>query len=114
MTRWSECSILDKAFHKGSRLHSRTQQVVSIQHEYHTYGKEWDIFDFKENKTHKDKILIHKRPDRPMEVEFGYFPIYNMWTTVLNRPKHGKVFREFRGKLMNAKVDYDGNIESIK
>ena len=34
-----------------------------------------------------------------------------MWSNVLNKPKLSKVFREFRGELMNTKVDYDNEVE---
>ena len=39
-----------------------------------------------------------------MEVE--YFRTEHMWEDVLNKPKLGKVFREFRVDL-NVKADYD-------
>ena len=44
-----------------------------------------------------------------MEVE--NFTTEKMLEDVLNNPKQGKVFREFIGDLMNAKVDYDDKEE---
>ena len=35
-----------------------------------------------------------------------------MWADVLNNPKQGKCFREFRGYLMNIDMDYEDDIES--
>ena len=29
----------------------------------------------------------------------------------MDKPKQGKVFREFRGEIMNFKVDYDNKVE---
>ena len=34
-----------------------------------------------------------------------------MWVDVLNKPKQGKVFRHFRGELINVEVDYDNLVE---
>ena len=40
-----------------------------------------------------------------------YSFIENMWEYVLNNPKQGKVFREFRGDLINFKVDYEEEVK---
>ena len=34
-----------------------------------------------------------------------------MWADVLNKPKQGKAFREFRAFLMNVPTNYDDEIE---
>ena len=43
-----------------------------------------------------------------MEVE--YFLIEKMWADVLNKPKQGNFFREFRGNMMKVILDYDNYI----
>ena len=40
-----------------------------------------------------------------------YCHTYNIWADVLNNPKQGKVFRYFRGELINLEVDYDNEVE---
>ena len=34
-----------------------------------------------------------------------------MWADILNKPKQGKSFREFRSELMNVPLDYDDDAE---
>ena len=34
-----------------------------------------------------------------------------MWQDLLNNPKQVEMFREFRGGIMNAEVEYDGKAE---
>ena len=33
-----------------------------------------------------------------------------MWADVLNKPKQGKAFREFRGGLVNVGINYDDDM----
>ena len=34
-----------------------------------------------------------------------------MWVDVLNKPKQGKVFKEFIGEVINVEIDYDYEVE---
>ena len=36
-----------------------------------------------------------------------------MWCNILNKPKQGSIFREFRGHLMNVPINYDNNAERL-
>lgn len=45
------------------------------------------------------------------EIELAYEPTETMWADVLNKPKQGKAFREFRAFLMNVPTNYDDEIE---
>ena len=45
------------------------------------------------------------------EIEVKYEPTGKMWSDILTKPKQGKVFREFRGHLMNIPEDYDDEVE---
>ena len=36
-----------------------------------------------------------------------------MWLDILTKPKQGKAFQEFRGRLMNVPEDYDEKIEYL-
>ena len=49
-------------------------------------------------------FIQDKIADGDLEVE--HCPTERMWADVLNKPKQGKVFREFRAALMNCPVDY--------
>ena len=47
------------------------------------------------------------------DIEMAYEPTESMWADVLNKPKQGKAFREFRAFLMNVPANYDDDIERI-
>ena len=49
-------------------------------------------------------FIQDKITDGDLEVE--HCPTERMWANVLNKPKQGKVFLEFRAALMNCPVDY--------
>ena len=34
-----------------------------------------------------------------------------MWSDILNKPNQGKVFRLFRGELINVNKDYDNKVQ---
>ena len=34
-----------------------------------------------------------------------------MWADVLNKPKQGNIFREFRGEPINIELEYDEEVE---
>ena len=48
------------------------------------------------------------------EIELAYEPTETMWADVLNKPKQGKAFREFRAFLMNVPVNYDDELERAR
>ena len=52
----------------------------------------------------KDKVDKNK-------VEIQYCPTEIMWADILNKPKQGKSFREFRSELMNVPLDCDDDAE---
>ena len=54
--------------------------------------------------------LVKDKIDRG-DLEIEHMGTDKMWLDVLNKPKQGKVFREFRGHLMNVAEDYDDDVE---
>ena len=52
----------------------------------------------------KDKIKEGK-------VDVGYCPTTEMWSDVLNKPKHGTSFKKDRAVLMNVPLKYDDDLE---
>ena len=45
------------------------------------------------------------------EVDVRYCPTTEMWSDVLNKPKHGTPFKKDRAKLMNVPLAYDNDLE---
>ena len=37
-----------------------------------------------------------------------------MWSDILNKPKQGQAFREFRAFLMNVPTNYDDEVERLR
>jgi hypothetical protein len=54
--------------------------------------------------------LVKDKIDRG-DLEIEHMGTDKMWSDILNKPKQGKVFREFRGHLMNVAEDYDDDVE---
>ena len=48
------------------------------------------------------------------DVEIAYELTGSTWSDILTKPKHGSVFRKFRGHLMNVPQDYDDEAERIR
>ena len=45
------------------------------------------------------------------EVDVRYCPTTEMWSDVLNKPKHGTPFKKDCAKLMNVPLVYDNDLE---
>ena len=45
------------------------------------------------------------------EVDVRYCPTTEMWSDILNKPKHGTPFKKDRAMLMNVPVGYDDDLE---
>ena len=65
----------------------------------------------KRTKHIKSRFFFIKDKVDKGEVEIQHCPTEMMWADVLNKPKQGKSFREFRGELMNVPLDYDDGLE---
>ncbi|EJK60825.1 hypothetical protein THAOC_18763, partial [Thalassiosira oceanica] len=48
------------------------------------------------------------------DLELRYEPTESMWSDILNKPKQGQAFREFRAFLMNVPKNYDDEVERLR
>ena len=61
----------------------------------------------KRTKHIKAKYFFIKDKIKNGDMSLTYCPADRMWADVLNKPKQGRLFREFRSHLMDVDLDYD-------
>ncbi len=67
----------------------------------------------KRTKHIKARYFLVKDKIEQGDMEVQHESTHKMWSDVLNKPKQGKAFREFRGHLMNVPEDYDDEAEHL-
>ena len=65
----------------------------------------------KQTKHIKARYYFIKDKIEEGEVDVRYCPTTEMWSDVLNKPKHGTPFKKDRSMLMNVPIGYDDDLE---